>query len=239
MPVSWDEYLQEVLPECQGCPVRMAINAIRNAAIEFVEQSRSYREVLPDLTLTQSQDTYTFGVAAALPTPDIIIPDGTSMLGLHKAQLVTNGQRDDKPLFTIPLQHQDRFRIRQAEDRPYYYYQRTPDQVTFIPIPDGNQTYVVELQALLHLSRDSTEAPDWLYDNWLEEVAHGAKFRLKAMSGRGWENLDMVPYHRREFYGGINEARIRDSKSNVMSSSTADPQRNRFGHYRRRRGYFY
>ena len=41
--IAWDDYLPEVLSEVSGVPYKMAINEIRNSAIELCEKSELWR----------------------------------------------------------------------------------------------------------------------------------------------------------------------------------------------------
>lgn len=213
MAVNWEDFLPEVMLDVMGCPDSIAENAVKQSAIEFCNQSRVYRDQLADLS-----------TANGTPTYSIVVPAGSEMIALHKVNQV--GQQ--LPLPTIPTILLDRFIISTTPERPRWFNQETPATITFFHTPDDIYTY--NLFAILKPTKASTSGPDFLFNDWLEPIAHGAKKRLKAMSGRTWFDGSMVKYHSREFINGWVEARIRDAKSNVMSSSVVRPQK--FGFYR-------
>ncbi len=223
MPVDWEQFLKEVQPDVKGCPAQITENAIRNAAIEFCNESRVWRDQAADINILQDNaGPYTIDISA--------INSGQALiLATHKVKPVNN----NLPLKVYPIQLQDDRYTRTGRAEPQWYYFQTPDTLFVGPgVPQEDVT--AEVFVTLKPTRDSTSGPDFLFDDWLEQIAHGAKARLMAMAQRPWANLDMVPYHRREFIKGWTEARIRDAKSNVVGSSKTFPDM-KFGRYHNNR----
>lgn len=218
MAINWETYLPEVLLDVPACPDSVAENSIKQAAIEFCNQSRVWREQLSDLSTVQGQATY--------PLTGLI-PTDSQMIALHKVIHTDN----TRPLGTINKILLDRYKLSAVQQRPWYFNNDEPNILHLYPDPDIGP-YTIELFAILKPTRASTSGPDFLYNDWLECIAHGAKARLKAMSKRPWMDKSMVAYHRKEFIAGWVEARIRDAKSNVFASNALQP--NRFGIYRSR-----
>lgn len=233
--VNWEDYLFNVMPDVAGCPISQAEKAIQLAAIEFCNNSRVYRLQLNNLSTVAAQQDYTFGAAADVPTPDLILPVDADMIALHKVQEVEGGSSSWRPLPMIPHNHLDRFREQQSNDHPRYFLQNTPQSIRFIPTPDD--IYEYQLWAVLKPTKASTAGPDFLFDDWVDPISHGAIARLQAMNGRAWMGAaNKVAYHRREFIKGWAEARTRDDKGNTVNSSTAVSPFG-FGNYRTRRYY--
>jgi hypothetical protein len=220
--VSWEDFLREVLPDVAGCPVQIAENAIRNAAIEFCNETRVWRERIVDIPLVQGTVLYTLDTTGAKAAADV--------LAVHKVTL----NDSTRPLSTIPKQHLDQQYLVEDEQRPWYYNNDEPSKIRFYPAPDT--AYTGEVHAALKPTRTATEGPDFLFTDWLECIASGAKSKLMAMAGRPWSDPKMVRYHRDIFVRGYVEARIRDVKSNVQSSSFMMPAR-KFGRYTNSRWY--
>lgn len=215
MSVDWEDYLKEVQPDVAGCPIKVTLNAIRNAAIEFANQSRVWREDIDDVVMVQGQSVY------PLVTQNV---DDEQIIALHKCQFADQ----TFPISTIPAIHLDNARLSTTEQKPRWFNQPTPATIEMFYTPDDNSG-TLTCKALLKPTKTSTFGPDFMYNDWLEPIASGAKAKLLAMK-RPWGDKSMVSYHRRLFINGWTEARIRDSKSNVMSSSTVRPQP--FGIYR-------
>jgi len=202
------------MPDVAGCPITVALNAIRNSAIEFANQSRVWRDPIEDVATAQGVPEY----------PLVTVnPSDEEIIALYKCQF------DDQtwPLSTIPVIHLDNARLSTTEQKPRWFNQPTPASIELFYTADA--VYTLRCQAILKPTKASTFGPDFFYNDWLEPIAAGAKARLLAMK-RPWGDKSMVSYHRRLFINGWTEARIRDSKSNVASSSRAKPQA--FGIYR-------
>ncbi|MCK4826181.1 hypothetical protein KA005_61125, partial [bacterium] len=56
--VNFEDYLQEVLIEINGCPSKVATNAIRNAVIEFCQKARVWRETLDPINVKANTAVY-------------------------------------------------------------------------------------------------------------------------------------------------------------------------------------
>jgi hypothetical protein len=213
MAVEWKEFLKEVLPDVKGCPVRVAENALRNAAIKFCNESRCWRGSVTDVPTVQGTSVYT-----------LVPPAESEVIATYYAKFTDS----NIPLPTIPEMHLDRARQNPDEDKPRWFHSPTPAEIELFWTPDA--VYTLNVKAMLKPTKAATECPDFLYNDWLEEIAHGAKARLVMMSGREWFNPKMHDYHNKEFIKGWVEGRIRDAKSNVQSSTRLKP--GYFGNYR-------
>ena len=219
MTVAWEGYLREVMPDVAGCPIRVAENAIRNAAIEFCNNSRVWRDSVTDVPIVQGTSEYT-----------LVPPTDSEIISTYYAKFSDS----NIPLPTIPEQHLARGRQNPTQQKPKWFHAGSPPVIELFWVPDA--AYTLEVKAILKPTKASTLGPDFLYNDWLEEISHGAKARLKSMSGRIWSDKTSVKFHRREFIKGWTEARIRDTKSNVQSSTRLKP--GYFGSYRRSSGSF-
>jgi hypothetical protein len=216
MPTQWNNFLQEVAPDVSGCPKSVMRNAVRNSAIEFCNESRAWRTQITDITTAIGTKTYS-----------LTVPTDSEVIMVSRLLIVG----DVRPLPTLSNKHLNRYKIATDNGRPNFYNSEIPGQVSFYPTPDA--IYTGEVFCVLKPTKASLEGPDFLFNDWLDAIAAGAKARLMAMAGRPWTNVKLVKLHRATFVRGYVEARIRDAKSNVESSSDTRPQS--FGFYRGRR----
>ena len=231
MAADWTAYLPEVMLDVAGCPDSVAKNAVKQAAIEFCTESRCWTDQIDDVTTVASTGTYELAATTLQTAYGIDI----EIVAVRKVQRPTAA----RPLPTIPSQHMDRWSPQTSTDEPRWFNSEqsfvtgaTRSRfISLYPVPDDVYTYNV--WATLRPKKTATSGPDFLYDDWLEPIAHGAKARLKAMSNRPWADPKMIDFHRREFIKGWTEARIRETKSNVQSSTVVAPRQ--FGNYRVRR----
>ena len=98
---------------------------------------------------------------------------------------------------------------RGTKGQPSAFVALSHKEVRLDRIPE--QTDVRALQALVALTpkRDAIEVPDFLYGDWLEAIAHGARYRLMAIPGKPWTNHDLALFYMREFDKQIADARFK------------------------------
>jgi hypothetical protein len=226
MSKAWSLYLPEVLPEVENCPQIMAVNAVRNAAIEFSEKSWAWTfEFAPSGgSLVADQATYTI-------TPPFSAPQDCNILTLARlgyyAVDATKPQDVPGPYSEAEL---DRLRPGWREEEStgtlntvslFTYKDLT---LRIIPIPVVNQADALVATAVLKPARAGTAGPDVLYEDWLEAIAHGAKWKLMALPKKEWSDPDLAGYHEKEFRKGINKALARQIKGGGRQSVTAYPR---------------
>lgn len=213
MPVEWKQFLQEVMPDVPGCPVRVAENAIRNSAIEFCDETRIWRERAADIAMTVAGGiTYPIDISA-------INSGEATMIAPHRVRLADS----EKPLSVLAKPYLDDQWLVDGPRRPQWFYSNTPGEITFGPGETIDKDNTAFIWVVIKPSRAALTGPDFLGEQWFEEVAHGAKARLMEMPDKPWTQTNRVKYHRDKFVKGYVEARIRDAKSNVVGSTKAVP----------------
>ena len=87
-----------------------------------------------------------------------------------------------------------------------------PDDTTVGLLLAPDATGAMRINAALKPTRSSTTFPDWIYERYVETLAHGAKHRLMVVPGKPYSNEKAAAYHLTMFNGGIGEAMIRTSR---------------------------
>lgn len=196
----------EVLIDVPGVLQNVALNAIRNAAIEFCEHTRCWVVDAEPITSIANQAVYQFD-------PD----SGTEIAGVIQAYY--NGVRID-PMTAEQLdsecsQPQSTFVAgtpwSEQAGTPKYYHIERPDEFILVPYPDTGIAAAIKMKIALKPSRSASGMEKWLIDKHFEEIAHGAKGKLCAMQKKPWSDATKAVYHMREFNFGINKASAHSS----------------------------
>lgn len=215
MSVAWSEYLFEVMPETPDCPDAIAINAVRNAAIEFAEFTSAWREWL------------TVNVVASQPNYTLTPTTGKVVIGLQAYYKESS----------IPFLDLEQMRYQgdwpeDTGDQPKGVMMTTPGTLLVYPVMDENLPDPIEVLCSIKPARTDASGPDHFYEDWIEVIAHGAKYRLLSMEGRPWYNGNGAIDSRNKFRSGMREARIRYSRMNNKKETVIRPRR--FGYYDKR-----
>lgn len=71
----------------------------------------------------------------------------------------------------------------------------------------------LRINAALKPTRASTSFPTWIYERYVETIAHGAKGRIMKIPKKPYTDMNMAAYHDKEFAALIGDARIRTARA--------------------------
>lgn len=86
-------------------------------------------------------------------------------------------------------------------------------QLALAPATTGN----LRVLAALKPTRASTTMPTWLFERYIETIAHGAKARLMLSPRKPFSDMKLGAYHMEMFNGLIGEARIRAARGTTRA----------------------
>lgn len=197
----------EVLIDVPGVSQDVALNAIRNAAIEFCEKTSCWVVNAAPITSIAAQAAYSF-------VPDV----GTEVAGIEQAWYngVKIEHRSATQLEAEVSLPQTTFvagvQWNKQTGTPKYYTMERPDQFILVPYPDTGITSAIEMKLSIKPSRTATVIEKWVIDKHFETLAHGAKYKLFAMHAKPWSSADQSIYHRSEFEKGVTSASSQKSQ---------------------------
>lgn len=171
MSVAWSEYLKWVLPEVPGVPNGMAIDAVREAAIDFCKVSRHYQvtsfavavaaTTTPrSITVAPVANAKFFVPVAGIWHPSISVSETLEAKTPVEFDALVPGWRSSNDVRGVPK----------------YLTTRDENVLTIGPWPDADGT--IDYTIAMIPSADSTSGPDGLFDVHHMTIAMGAKALL-------------------------------------------------------------
>lgn len=172
-----DLILPHVLTKAPGCPEPTAIAAIRQAAIDFCEATRSWR-AYDEFETSEGNCTF------------VCAPINGEVLEFETVTF--NG----KPLSQKSITELDRimpdWRTREHDaTSPRYYTQTEFDTITIVPSATGK----VRVNIFARPSEDAQQLPDYLIDKYRNVLANGALSILLLTPGQPFFSADMAGYY--------------------------------------------
>lgn len=206
---AYDAFLPEVMPYLHGCPEVLALNAIRNAVIEFCEQSHWYLYTSPDIDVYTDEVEYT-----------VLLPTDTRLALLQEAWF------EDRPMeFKTPEEmgsmYQRDWRV--ISSAPRYITFLDPDVLQIVPSPQEDSAGGLRVIAAIAPTRSSTGADTSLFERWLEPIASGARWRLNDMPGQPFSDPAQAAKNRALFMYGISKAKIERNRGLTRGPVVARP----------------
>ena len=87
-------------------------------------------------------------------------------------------------------------------------------RLTLAPNAAGN----LRIEAALKPTRASTTFPTWIFERYIEAIAHGAKGKIMTIPKKPYSDKDTAKYHMDMFNGLIGEARIRMARGTTRAA---------------------
>lgn len=202
--VSTDAFLREVLPYCPDVLEIVAINAIRNAAIEFCRLSTIHRIDLTPISAVADQAEYTLGVPADTQLASVVDLTYAGFPLTPKSMEEIRAYFPGEDWATV-------------EGWPRYYTQINPGTIQVVPYPTDAETDAIRGRIALMPTRDATTVYDDLYNRYVEAIALGARSRLHYTPSQPYTDPNMAERCKKLFDAEIAHARIRANKGQTRA----------------------
>lgn len=192
--VAYDAFLPEVLPYVRDCPEFAAVNAIRNACIEFCEMSTYWRQVLDPIAVVVGQNEY-----------DLDVEVGTSVTQIISAKfgelpLVGKSEEQLNQLFNSDWRNQS--------GGIQYYTQDDHDVLRVVLTPETATTDTIKVTVALRPLRSSTRVSKDIYERFSELIGFGARARLHDTPGQPYTDEQAALKFRQWFRTGCGKATL-------------------------------
>lgn len=209
--VAYTQYLREVRGEVGDCPEIIAINEIRNAVISFCQQTTLWRVDHDPISVVADTSEYS-----------LVLSEGAAS-GVGWAYM-TDSIGDEYHLEVTSEDALDNGSVRRVKlwrtkkGTPSKIYMPDPTKVRLVVIPES--AYTLYMGLWIKPTRSSTDAPDWIYEKYLEAIAAGAKARILNQKTRPWYNPEAAMLEELEFKDRCSAAKADATKNHTRMSKT-------------------
>ena len=210
--VGYEKFLPEVMQFLPDVPEHIATNAIKNTCIDFCEKTRYWQIDIDPIDIIAQQSTY------VVPTPA-----DTKQVGIVVAYYQTNLLVPQPPDTLANI-----YRLgdwRELNGSPQYITQLIKPEVIVVPKPAFNVPGALKLRVAIAPTRASTEVSSEIFENWLMEIADGAKAILYATPGQPYADKNAAKECQMRYRAAIANARISIDKGLTRNSTRAEFQR--------------
>lgn len=211
--VTYDNFLIEVMPYVRDVPEVVAIQAIRNACIQFCQETRFIQENLDAMSGISELSKY-----------DLVPNDGTYKI----ADVVEVWYGDS---FLVPKSIEQLTQIYRSTNwntlggNPYYYFRPSSQEIQLVPYPQVTETGKIRIRAALTPSRLSTGVRQEIYERFLEDIAYGARARLYNTPNQPYYDAKTSFQYLKRFNDVIADVRTQVNKGLTRASVQIEFQR--------------
>lgn len=190
--ISLDVFLPKIHQSAPGIADPTAYEWIREAAIEFCERTRTWRDY----------DDYPVYRRDAAP---IKTPAGSVIHEIEEVRF--NGEWLEPASASDLDKWHSGWRMGRATGRPGYFTQLEPDTIAIAPIAAGR----VHAWLILKPSPDAMELPDFIGSQHRQVIADGALARILALPNQPYSNLQLAAVHDTSFQSALSRLSNRGS----------------------------
>lgn len=211
--VSYEVFLPEVMPYVQDVPDTVAVQAIRNACIEFCTETHYLQENLDPITGQEDVGEY-----------DLDANDSN-----YKVVEIMQAYYGDQLLIPKAQEELNQiYRTSNWEDlkgNPYYYYRPRVSVMRLVTKPIITEANKLKVKAAIAPSRASTTVDSELFEVFLEYIAHGARARLYNTPNQPYYDPRTAMEYTKRFNDELAEVRTRVYKGLTRASARVEFQR--------------
>lgn len=200
---TWSEFYPQVKPYVGGCPNPVIDRELRNTAIDFLRNTSAWRydqHAAIDLVDDTGQYTLT-------PPAKALIERVTEAFVKDEASATPRPIRPK----TIDELRALFSNWRTEKGSPAYYSHETNNLTLYVvPKPDLKATVTGGLTPWLTLTPNqvATGIEDYLFDRYLQTLAHGAVSRILAIPDRRWTDRGKAADEKFEYEKGRLQAQV-------------------------------
>lgn len=211
--VSYEAFLPEVMPYVQDVPEVVAVQAIRNACIQFCEETHYLQENLDPITGQENVGDY-----------DLDANDSN-----YKVVEIMQAYYGDQLLIPKAQEELNQiYRTSNWEDlkgNPYYYFRPRASVVRLVTKPIITEQSKLKVKAAIAPKRSSTTVDEEIFERFLEYIAHGARARLYNTPNQPYYDPKTAMEYTKRFNDEMAEVRTRVYKGLTRAAARIEFQR--------------
>lgn len=211
--VSYEVFLPEVMPYVHDVPEVVAVQAIRNACIQFCEETHYLQENLDAMNGVENVGDY-----------DLDANDSN-----YKVVEIMQAYYGDQLLIPKAQEELNQiYRTSNWEDlkgNPYYYFRPRASVIRLVTKPIITEVNKLKVKAAIAPKRSSTMVDDEIFERFLEYIAHGARARLYNTPNQPYYDPKTAMEYTKRFNDEMAEVRTRVYKGLTRAAARIEFQR--------------
>lgn len=211
--VSYEVFLPEVMPYVHDVPEIVAVQAIRNACIQFCEETHYLQENLDPIAGQENVGEY-----------DLDANDSN-----YKVVEIMQAYYGDQLLIPKAQEELNQiYRTSNWEDlkgNPYYYFRPRASVVRLVTKPVITEQNKLKVKAAIAPKRSSTTVDEEIFERFLEYIAHGARARLYNTPNQPYYDPKTAMEYTKRFNDEMAEVRTRVYKGLTRAAARIEFQR--------------
>ena len=197
--VALEDKLAYVLPYVSGAPHQTVVFHLRQAAIAFCRRTLLWHGTLKPVLTVVNRDTY-----------NIPLPDESRLVQIVRFRI---GDRCDADLL---MPAAGRWQRAQGTGNADGVYTEDRSRFTVLPMPTSAGLAML-IDAALCPTEDAAEIPEFLTDQYMQDIACGAIGSIQAIPRQSFTDMQQAAVYTDKFNNAISRAARIASKGSTRS----------------------
>lgn len=210
--MKWSEFYPYVLSECDRVMLDVADLYIRQAAIEFCEETGVYTADHDPISLVKGISEY--DLEAPEPETDIVLVK-KAWVGDAAIDYVSQDTLNQRPVYW-PNEY---------APKPTAFTQQTQTSLIVYPKPTEALASGLKLKVVLRPTLKATGIADWVGVKYVQEISAGAKAMLMDMINKPWTSPEGAAKYRAQFEAAKTRATVEAQRSFTRASQQVQLKR--------------
>jgi hypothetical protein len=210
--MKWSAFYPYVLSECDRVMLDVADLYIRQAAIEFCEETAVYTADHDPITLIKGISEYDLDPPES--ETDIVLVK-KAWVGDAQIEYVSQDTLNQRPVYWPG----------ETAPRPTAFTQQTQTSLIVFPKPTESLTNGMKLKVVLRPTLTATGIADWVGSKYVQEISAGAKAMLMDMVNKPWTSHEGAAKYRAQFEAAKTRATIEGQRSFTRASQKVQMKR--------------
>lgn len=182
MSINLESWFPEVVPAAPLCPDSIITRHLADTCRDFCSRTMLWTEDLTAIDVVEDQPEYQMTHATAeIVGADRVTYDDKIIDAVAEAALDRDSTIDGFAEWRT-----------KTTDTPTRYFVTIDKKVRLVYIPDADLTSGLLVRAILQPLITATSIPDFIWENFKDMVADGAKMRILSMVSMPWTDLALA-----------------------------------------------
>lgn len=193
---------------CASVPEMVMKQAVIDAVRRLCTRGWCYKEVVADIAVTAGTSEYDIELTVA--TEEVVSP---------MSAFWQDADGNEWAIEPCSEEELDRARPnwRLSEGTPAAFTVETIGKIRLAPIPSSDGV-LSKLRVIKRPPLSMTAVPDYLYDNWADELVIGAQSQILMMPKRPWSNYTLGYRFHKDFNALCAEVRREERRGNTPTN---------------------
>jgi hypothetical protein len=218
---TWREFLPYFMEEVGGCPRPTAERIVKRVLIHFLENSLILEKEANKIYMTENEGQYDISFSVDKYRPIAIV---RARWGEYPDDIPEGNFLDISHWDEMDSVYGQQWDMETTSNLPSTVILNFDNTLQVYPIPTESSDDELNLRCAVTLLQSSTSVDEFIFENFVEDIAKGCLAELLKQPGKTWTDRDIALDYERDYWDGIRAARKQSTGGKGETSGRVRPR---------------